>query len=59
MHLHGEALDLAWPRTFERTGFLRLAEEIVGDGGLGIYNWGIHIDTGNGCKPRRRWGAIS
>ena len=58
MHLHGEALDIRWPLGMERRAFLDLAETVAGKGGLGVYPWGIHIDTGKGKAPRRRWGKF-
>jgi len=59
LHVTGHALDLGWPKGVDRQVFLNLAEEAVGDGGLGIYPWGIHVDTGKGKKPRRRWGSLN
>jgi uncharacterized protein YcbK (DUF882 family) len=55
LHCEGEALDIAWPTEGDREEFLTLAREVVGDGGLGVYRWGIHIDTGKGRAKGRRW----
>jgi len=53
-HLQGTALDLKNPEGIGLEEFYSICEEEVGDGGLGRYDWGVHIDV---CEnpPRRRW----
>ena len=58
MHLHGEALDVAWPVTFDRTRFHRLAEEIVGDGGLGCLRLGDSYRHRQGMPSQKAVGGI-
>ena len=44
-HLYGRAADLHSSASPER--MKQVAEEVLGQtGGLGIYNWGIHVDVG-------------
>ena len=52
-HLYGNAADLGCPIGFTPTQMASIAEEIMGDtGGIGIYPWGIHIDT---RSAKSRW----
>ena len=45
-HLLGKAADLACPSGCTPTQMASIAEEIMGNtGGIGVYSWGIHIDT--------------
>lgn len=45
-HILGKAADLGCPSGCTPTQMASIAEEIMGDtGGIGIYPWGIHIDT--------------
>ena len=52
-HLYGNAADLGCPSGCTPTQMASIAEDIMGDtGGIGIYSWGIHIDT----RPTKsRW----
>ena len=52
-HLLGKAADLGCPSGFTPTQMASIAEEIMGNtGGIGIYSWGIHIDT---RSTKSRW----
>ena len=52
-HLLGKAADLGCPSGCTPTQMASIAEEIMGDtGGIGIYSWGIHIDT---RSKKSRW----
>ena len=52
-HLLGKAADLGCPNGCTPTQMASIAEEIMGDtGGIGIYSWGIHIDT---RSTKSRW----
>ena len=52
-HLLGNAADLGCPSGCTPTQMASIAEEIMGDtGGIGIYSWGIHIDT---RAKKSRW----
>ena len=52
-HLLGKAADLGCPSGCTPTQMASIAEEIMGDtGGIGIYPWGIHIDT---RSTKSRW----
>ncbi|MBR5879255.1 MAG: DUF882 domain-containing protein, partial [Akkermansia sp.] len=45
-HLHGTAADIATPKGWTPTQLALLAREIMPNwGGVGVYNWGIHIDV--------------
>ena len=45
-HLLGKAADLGCPNGCTPTQMASIAEEIIGNtGGIGVYSWGIHIDT--------------
>lgn len=45
-HLLGKAADLGCPSGCTPAQMASIAEDIMGDtGGIGIYSWGIHIDT--------------
>lgn len=50
-HLYGMAADLHSSKPAEE--MYRVAEEVMGDtGGIGLYSWGIHVDT----RPvKARW----
>lgn len=50
-HLYGLAADLHSSKSPEE--MYRVAEEVLGDtGGIGLYSWGIHVDT----RPvKARW----
>ena len=52
-HLLGNAADLGFPSGCTPAQMASIAEDIMGDtGGIGIYSWGIHIDT----RPTKsRW----
>ena len=50
-HLYGLAADLHSSKSPEE--MYRVAEEVMGNtGGIGIYKWGIHVDT---RKTKARW----
>ena len=52
-HLYGTAADLGCPSGCTPEQMASIAEEIMGDtGGIGIYTWGIHIDT---RSTKSRW----
>lgn len=52
-HLFGNAADLGCPSGFTPTQMASIAEDVMGDtGGIGIYSWGIHIDT---RSAKSRW----
>ena len=52
-HLLGNAADLGCPIGCTPAQMASIAEEIMGDtGGIGIYPWGIHIDT---RSAKSRW----
>ena len=52
-HLYGNAADLGCPSGCTPERMASIAEEIMGDtGGIGIYQWGIHIDT---RSTKSRW----
>ena len=51
-HLYGDACDLGKPEGVTVDKMLDVAEDVVGSsGGVGAYNWGIHIDK-RGSKAR-------
>lgn len=52
-HVLGAACDLGAPAGISPEKMASVAEEIIGDtGGIGIYDWGIHIDS----RPvKARW----
>ena len=46
-HMDGGAVDLGCPAGVTPEEMKQSAEEVMGNtGGIGIYNWGIHIDDG-------------
>lgn len=46
-HMTGGAVDLGCPDGVTPAEMKQAAEEVMGNtGGIGIYNWGIHIDDG-------------
>lgn len=52
-HLYGTAADLGCPDGCTPAQMASIAEEIMGNtGGIGIYSWGIHIDT---RSTKSRW----
>lgn len=52
-HLYGTAADLGCPIGCTPSQMASIAEEIMGNtGGIGIYSWGIHIDT---RSTKSRW----
>ena len=52
-HLYGKAADLCCPSGYTPSQMASIAEEIMGNtGGIGIYSWGIHIDT---RSTKSRW----
>lgn len=52
-HLYGKAADLGCSSGCTPAQMASIAEEIMGDtGGIGIYAWGIHIDT---RSAKSRW----
>lgn len=54
-HLYGTAADLGCPSGCTPAQMASIAEEIMGDtGGIGVYPWGIHIDT---RSTKSRWSS--
>ena len=52
-HLLGNAADLGCPSGCTPAQMASIAEDVMGDtGGIGIYSWGIHIDT---RSAKSRW----
>ena len=52
-HLYGTAADLGCPSGMTPAKMAAIAEEVMGGtGGIGIYSWGIHIDT---RTTKSRW----
>lgn len=52
-HRYGTAADLGKPSGVTPAKMAEIAESIMGNtGGIGIYSWGIHIDT---RKTKSRW----
>ena len=52
-HLYGSAADLGCPIGCTPSQMASIAEENMGEtGGIGIYSWGIHIDT---RSTKSRW----
>ena len=52
-HLYGTAADLGKPSGVTPAQMAKIAEELMPNtGGIGIYSWGIHIDT---RKTKSRW----
>ena len=52
-HLYGNAADLGCPSGCTPAQMASIAESIIGNtGGIGIYSWGIHIDT---RSTKSRW----
>lgn len=52
-HTLGTAVDLGKPSGVTPAKMAEIAEEVMGNtGGIGIYSWGIHIDT---RKTKSRW----
>ena len=52
-HVCGTAADLQKPSGVTPAKMAAIAEEIMGNtGGIGIYSWGIHVDT---RKTKSRW----
>lgn len=52
-HLYGTAVDLARPSGVTPAKMAQIAEDVIGNtGGIGIYSWGIHIDS---RRTKSRW----
>lgn len=52
-HRYGTAVDLGKPSGVTVAEMAQIAEDVMGDtGGIGIYSWGIHIDS---RKTKSRW----
>lgn len=52
-HLYGTAADLGCPSGTTPAKMAAIAEEVMGNtGGIGVYPWGIHIDS---RKTKSRW----
>ena len=52
-HVFGTACDLGAPAGISPEKMARVAEEVIGNtGGIGIYDWGIHIDS---RSTKARW----
>ena len=52
-HICGNAADLGCPTGCTPSQMASIAEELMGEtGGIGIYSWGIHIDT---RSTKSRW----
>lgn len=52
-HLYGTAADLGKPSGVTPAEMAEIAEDVIGNtGGIGIYSWGIHIDS---RKTKSRW----
>lgn len=52
-HLYGTAADLGCPAGTTSAKMAAIAEDVMGGaGGIGIYSWGIHIDS---RKTKSRW----
>lgn len=52
-HLYGTAVDLGCPAGTTPAKMAAIAEDVIGNtGGIGIYSWGIHIDS---RKTKSRW----
>lgn len=52
-HLYGTAADLGCPAGTTPKKMAAIAEEVMGNtGGIGIYSWGIHIDS---RSTKSRW----
>lgn len=52
-HVLGTACDLGCPSGTTPAEMAEIAEEVIGNtGGIGIYDWGIHIDS---RKTKARW----
>lgn len=52
-HLYGTAVDLGKPSGVTPAKMAQIAEDVIGNtGGIGIYSWGIHIDS---RKTKSRW----
>lgn len=50
-HPRGMAVDIQTPNGLTVYGFFDRAQEFPWLGGIGIYDWGLHLDIG----PRRTW----
>lgn len=49
------ALDIHYPESMETATFQQICEGAVYSGGLGLYDWGCHVDTNHGLGGWRRW----
>ena len=58
-HVQGRALDIACPRSLSLFGFHGIATKLASEdsrvGGLGLYDWGIHLDV----RPRQPEGGYA
>lgn len=43
-HIYGTAADIALPQGYTPVQFAALADSLELFDGIGIYNWGIHVD---------------
>lgn len=55
-HAFGRAADLRWPVGIDPRRVFEIAQA-VGFQGVGVYSWGIHVDTRPGSRFRS-WGRI-
>lgn len=55
LHALGEAADIHCAGISYRQLY-EIADRLNPCGGVGLYPWGVHVDTGKG-KGKRRWGA--
>lgn len=55
LHAIGEAADIHCAGITPRKLY-EIADKLNPCGGVGLYHWGVHVDTGKG-KGKRRWGA--
>ena len=52
-HVYGTACDLGCPSGTTPAKMAAIAESVMGNtGGIGVYSWGIHIDS---RKTKSRW----
>ena len=50
-HIYGTAADIALPQGYSPVQFAALADSLDQFDGIGIYDWGIHVDV-RGTKAR-------
>lgn len=62
-HNYGKAIDIKYPKfknIFEQYNFIDWITGQFGFKGIGLYNWGIHLDYGYSSKTSKRaWAATS